>query len=212
MAVAGRSGPTSGPSRLSALELLELAFPASLRRIFATLVVLSAASFVVNQGTSAAFTATVRSPNNTFSTGSLELTTSVPSGSALFTLSGLVPGDVAVATIDVANAGTIAASTYTLTTTADTPSVLTTDTTRGLQLAVDRCSVVWSGPAPYTCTGTVTRNVVSGPIVQSAASLGRTLPAGTTDYLRIAVSLPEAAGNSLSSQSAMVTFRWDVGQ
>src|SRR6266536_2657045 len=155
--------------RFSLAEVLELAFPASLRRVFATLVVLSAASFVVNQSTSAAFTATVRSPNNTFSTGSLELTTSA-SGSGLFTVSGLVPGDIVVATIDLRNAGTIDASTYTMTTTADTPSVLTD------------------------------------------ASMGRMLPAGTADYLRIAVSLPEAAGNTLGNQSAVVTFRWDAGQ
>jgi spore coat-associated protein N len=202
--------------RMTLPEVLELAFPASVRRIFVTLVVLSAASFVVNQGTAASFTATVRSPNNTFSTGSLELTTSA-GGSALFTLSGLVPGDVAVATIDLRNAGSIDANTYTMATAANvpagqTPSVLTSDATRGLQLAVDRCSVAWTGPAPYTCTGTATRNVVAGPIVQSSAAMGRTLPAGTTDYLRIAVSLPEAAGNALSSQSATVTFRWDIGQ
>src|SRR6266536_247929 len=197
--------------RFSLAEVLELAFPASLRRVFATLVVLSAASFVVNQSTSAAFTATVRSPNNTFSTGSLELTTSA-SGSGLFTVSGLVPGDIVVATIDLRTAGTIDASTYTMTTTADTPSVLTSDASHGLQLAVARCAVAWTGPAPYTCSGTVTRNVVAGPIVQSDASMGRMLPAGTADYLRIAVSLPEAAGNTLGNQSAVVTFRWDAGQ
>jgi hypothetical protein len=198
-------------------ELLDLVVPPQLRRVFAALVVLSAASFVVNQGTYAEFTATVSSPNNTFSTGSLELTTSA-GASGLFTVRGMVPGDEVAATIDVHNAGTVAASSYTMSTSAETPSALTSDPTTGLQMTVDRCSMAWTAPtpsastAPYSCAGTLTRNLASGAILQTNVPMGRTLAADEIDHLLITVSMPRAAANTLSGQSASVTFRWDAEQ
>ena len=198
-------------SRLTLADLLDLACPAPLRRIFATLIVLSAASFVVNEGTAASFVATVRSPNNTFSTGSLALTTSA-GASSLFSISGMLPGDTVAAVIDLQNTGDLAATGYTMTTTVDTPGPLTADATNGLQLEVDRCSNAWTAPPPYTCSGTLTRSVVAGPLLQTGAGMGSTLPAGATDHLRIVVALPTSATNGLSGQTAVITFRWDISQ
>jgi spore coat-associated protein N len=60
----------------------------------------------------------------------------------------------------------------TLTNTAATSSPLNTDTTNGLQMVIDKCSVAWTegGTAPaytYTCSGTTSSVLASTPVVGS---------------------------------------------
>jgi spore coat-associated protein N len=66
----------------------------------------------------------------------------------------IAPGDTIERSVDLINSGSLALSEVTLTTTATTSSVLDTDTTNGLQLTIDSCSVPWteSGAAPTSAT------------------------------------------------------------
>ncbi|HEV8627054.1 MAG TPA: TasA family protein, partial [Acidimicrobiia bacterium] len=55
--------------------------------------------------------------------------------------SGLVPGDTVQRSFDITNTGSQDMASVALTTTASPSSLLDTDTTNGLQMVVDRCSV-----------------------------------------------------------------------
>ena len=72
--------------------------------------------------------------------------------------SNIAAGDTIQRSVDLINQGTINLASVSLTTSATTSSLLNTDTTNGLQMAIDKCSVPWTrrGSAPaytYTCSG-----------------------------------------------------------
>jgi hypothetical protein len=100
---------------------------------------------------------------------------------------------------------------------ATAPSILTTDSTNGLQLSVKSCSTPWTqggtAQAPtYTCSGT-TSTLLNGPVVNSAAlSNPASLNAGGTDYLTFSISLPAGAGNEFQGKSAGISLYFTGAQ
>ena len=125
----------------------------------------------------------------------------------------VAPGDTMQRTVDVINSSSLALASTTLTTTASPSSVLDTDTTNGLQLVIERCSVPWTeaGISPaftYTCGGTTTNVVASRPIIGANIALSNmTLAAGGgTDHLHITLTLPAAAGNTFQGVTSTTTF------
>jgi hypothetical protein len=127
------------------------------------------------------------------------------------TTAGFVPGDSLTRAVNLVNSGNVALGSVTLNTTAAAPSVLTTDATNGLQLAVKSCSVPWTQAgtataATYTCSGTE-RLLGNGPAVGNIAlSSPASLAAGSTDYLTFAVSLPATADNTFQGKSAALSL------
>ncbi|MFL6097675.1 MAG: TasA family protein, partial [Blastococcus sp.] len=127
------------------------------------------------------------------------------------TTSNFVPGDSMTRAVNLINDGTSALGSVSLNTTVGTPSILTTDATNGLQLAVKKCSVPWTqagtaSAATYTCSGTETL-VGSGPVVTNMilASASALTPGGT-DYLTFAISLPASADNTFQGKSASLSL------
>jgi spore coat-associated protein N len=179
----------------------------SLSKLVASIGVLGAAAAIAGLGTFATFTSST-SASNTIASGTLTLTAPV---SRLGTGAGpIAAGDTMQRGIDLNYAGSIAFSAVTLTTSASPSSQLDTDTTNGLQLAIDKCSVAWTESGPpytYTCGGTTSSVLASSPLVGSNVALSNlTLTAGATDHLRATITFPATAGNTLQNQSSTLTY------
>lgn len=126
----------------------------------------------------------------------------------------LAAGDTMQRAVTLTNTGTVdmLPGAVTLTTTASVSSLLDTDTGSGLQLSIDRCSVPWteSGTAPaytYSCPGTTTTVLSTAPVIGTGVALsGITTTAGVPNHLRVTVSLPVAAPNTLQGQTSTIDY------
>ena len=125
----------------------------------------------------------------------------------------LAPGDTMQRSFDLTNSGTINLASVTLTTTASPSSLLDTDATNGLQINIDRCSVAWteSGSSPaytYTCGGSTSTVLASRAVIGSAISLSNltSTTAGSTDHLRLTITLPGTAGNTFQNLTSSITY------
>jgi hypothetical protein len=121
--------------------------------------------------------------------------------------------------VDLQNTGTASLGSMTLTTSASPSSLLDTDTTNGLQLVIDSCSQAWteSGSSPaftYTCGGTTATVLASHPVIGAAMALSNltSLTGGNTDHLRVTLTFPSSAGNSLQGQTTAVTYAFTGNQ
>jgi spore coat-associated protein N len=127
--------------------------------------------------------------------------------------SGLVPGDSVQRAAQLSNTGNQNLASITLTTTASPSSLLDTDTSNGLQLLIQACTVAWTeaGVAPaytYTCGGSTSTVLASRPVIGASLALSNltaTTAAGT-DNLLATLTFPSAAGNTLQAQSSTITF------
>ncbi len=131
--------------------------------------------------------------------------------------SNVAAGDSVQRTVDVKNSGAISLATVTLTTTATTSSLLDTDVTNGLQLKIERCSVGWTetGGPPYTyaCGGTTSTVVASRPVVGAILPLASlTLTPGTDNFLRVTLTLPVTAPNTLQGQASTINYAFTATQ
>ena len=125
---------------------------------------------------------------------------------------GVVPGDTIQRAVNVSNTGNQDFASITLTTAASTSSLLDTDATDGLQMVIERCSVAWTegGSAPaytYTCSGTTSSVLASRAVIGSSLSLSNLgLTAGTTNHLRVTLTLPSTAGNTLQGLASVIAY------
>src|SRR6185437_12036410 len=115
--------------------------------------------------------------------------------------------------VDLINQGSLNLSSVNLTTVATTSSLLDTNTSQGLQMAIDKCSAPWteSGTVPaytYSCSGTTSSVLASTPVVGANMTLNNlsALTAGSTDHLRVTLTLPAAAPNTLQGQSSVIQY------
>src|SRR5947209_7001767 len=127
--------------------------------------------------------------------------------------SGIAPGDTIKRSVDLINAGTLDLASVTLTTTATVSSTLDTDTTNGLQVQLDVCSVAWteSGVSPafsYTCSGTTSAVIASRAIIGSNLAMSNLTATthGNTDHLLVTLTLPGGSGSPLQGHSSTVQF------
>jgi predicted ribosomally synthesized peptide with SipW-like signal peptide len=180
----------------------------NLHKLIASLAVLGAAAAIAGLGTYATFTSST-SASHTIATGTLSLT-SGPTNRLGTGATLVAAGDSMQRAIDLNYAGSISFGSATLTTNATTSSALDTDTTDGLHLAIDKCSVAWTESGPpytYTCSGTTSSVLASSPVIGSNLALSNlTLTAGSTDHLRVTVTLPGTAGNSFENLSSTVDY------
>lgn len=166
-------------------------------------------------GALATWTATT-SASNTVAAGTVSValgSTGASTNRLTVNASGLVPGDTVQRSFNLTNTGSQDLASVALTTTASPSSLLDTDTTNGLQMVIDRCSVAWTeaGSSPaftYTCGGSTTTITSSRPVIQSALTMSGlgALTAGATDYLRLTLTFPSTAGASFQGLSSTLTY------
>jgi hypothetical protein len=181
------------------------------RKVVGSLGVLGAAAAVAGLGTFGTFTDSSTPIASTIASGTLSIDVTQQGFTVPATTSNFVPGDSLTRAVNLVNDGSSALGSVSLTSTVATPSVLTTDLSNGLQLAVKSCSVPWvqggtASAATYTCSGTE-RLMGSGPVVTTLTlSNAASLVAGATDYLTFAVSLPTSADNTFQGKSAALSL------
>jgi len=187
----------------------------SKRRVLLGMAILAGVLTFTGLGTYALFTSTTSVAQAAVTSGSLTLVTPSAGATNRLTLgaSNLVPGDTMQRIVDLTNSGGAAMASITLTTSASPSSLLDTDTTNGLQLVIDKCSVAWteSGSSPaftYTCGGTTSSVLATRPVIGSAIALSNlaSVAGSATDRLRITLTLPSIAGNTLQGQSSAITY------
>jgi spore coat-associated protein N len=180
----------------------------TLQKLIASLAVLGAAAAIAGFGTYATFTSST-SASHTIATGTLSLT-SGPTNRLGTGASAIAAGDTMQRAIDLNYSGSVSFGSVTLTTSASPSSALDTNTTDGLQVAIDKCSVAWTESGPpytYTCSGSASSVLASQPIIGSNMALSNlTLTAGSTDHLRVTVTLPSTAGNALQNLSSTIAY------
>jgi spore coat-associated protein N len=184
-------------------------------KVIASLALVGTAAGVAGLGTYGAFTSST-SASNTVASGSVSIALGATGTANRLSVaaSGLVPGDTVQRVATLSNAASNQnLSAITLTTAASPTSLLDTNTTMGLQVVVDACSVPWTeaGTAPaytYTCTGTTTSVLASRSVIGANVALANltSVTAGHTDNLRVTLTLPATADNTLQSQSSTVAF------
>ena len=183
----------------------------SARKVVASLGILGAAAAVAGLGTFGTFTDSTTPIATTIASGTLDIDVTQQGFTVPATTSNFVPGDSLTRAVNLVNLGSSALGSVTLTSSVATPSVLTTDTTNGLQLSVKACSVPYtqggtSSAATYTCSGTE-RLLGQGPAVSTMTlSNPAALNAGGTDYLTFAISLPTSADNTFQGKSAALSL------
>ena len=181
------------------------------RKVVGSLAIAGTAAAVAGLGTFGTFTDSSTPIASTIASGTLSIDVTQQGFTVPATTSNFVPGDSLTRAVNLVNDGSSALGSVSLASTVATPSVLTTDTTNGLQLAVKSCSVAWTqggtAQAPtYTCAGTE-RTLGSGPVVSNMIlNNPASLVAGATDYLTFAVSLPAAADNTFQGKSAALSL------
>ncbi|GLY27456.1 TasA family protein [Kineosporia sp. NBRC 101731] len=184
-------------------------------KVVASVAVLGSAAAVAGLGTFGTFTSST-SASTTVATGTVTIALGT-AGSAANRLTlgatGLVPGDTMQRAVDLTNSGTQNLASVALTTAATSSSLLDTSSSMGLQLKIDNCSTAWTeaGTSPaftYTCGGTTTAVLASTPVIGANLALTNlnALTAGTTDHLKVTLTLPSTADNSLQNQSSTIGF------
>ena len=162
-------------------------------KVLASAALLAAAAGVAGMGTYGGFTA------STSASAAVDAATVTLTGADAGTLSiqaaKVIPGDTMERTLKLVNGGTLDLAGITLTTTAGSSNLLTTDANNGLQLKIDSCPVAWtgSGTGRFTCSSA--GHARAGHSGSRAACRGRTehrivgpdvrTAAGKTDFLRI---------------------------
>jgi hypothetical protein len=181
------------------------------RKVVGSLGVLGTAAAVAGMGTFGGFTDSTTPVATTIESGTLSINVAQQGYSVPVTTAGFLPGDSLTRAVNLINDGNSALGSVTLSSIATASSILTTDTTNGLQLTVKKCSVAWTqggtAQAPtYTCSGTESL-VGSGPAVSTMPINGAAaLNAGGTDHLTFSISLPATADNTFQGKTASLSL------
>ncbi len=189
------------------------------KRLLGSFAVVGVAAAMAGLGTFATFTSST-SASHTISSGTVSINLGSTGATNRLTVgaSNVVPGDTIQRAADLINNGNGTSdnlSGIVLTTTASPTSLLDTDATNGLQMSIDKCSVAWTetGTAPaynYTCSGT------TSTVVASRAVIGANLPlaglasptTGSTDHLRVTLTLPTAAPNTMQGLTSTISYNF----
>ena len=181
------------------------------RKVLGSLGIVGAAAAVAGMGTFGTFTDSTAPLNASVSSGTLSL--DLNSVSALsMSATNLVPGDSISRSVDLVNSGDLGFAGIAMTSTATTSSILDTDKVNGLQLTIKSCPVVWTetitnGAASYTCSGTATTVVNSGPAVSTATlASAASFTAHGTDHLVVTLALPTSADNTFQGKASALTI------
>ncbi len=189
------------------------------RRMLGSVAVLGVAAAMAGLGTFATFTSST-SASHTISSGtvSIALGATGPANRLTIGASNVVPGDTIQRAVDLVNNGGASAdnlSSIVLTTTASPSSLLDTEATNGLQMVIEKCSAPWTeaGTAPaytYTCSGTTSTVVASRAVIGSNIALSAlsSLTTGSTDHLRVTLTLPSSAPNTMQGLTSTISYNF----
>lgn len=168
---------------------------------------------LVSNGGLAVFTDTATVPSNTFTTGTVDISTSPTS--ALVTFSTMAPGDVVTNPLTVTNAGTLALRYAVASTTTENTLAGVLDLT--IKSGVTTCTnagFAGSGTVVYATgdLGNTTAVNVIGDATQGSQTGDRTLAASASEALCFNVSLPLAATNTVQGLTSTATFAFAAEQ
>ena len=186
-----------------------------IRKVELSLALLVLAFCLIGLGAFATFTSST-SASHSVTTGTVTIAlgaTGASTNRLNVNATGIAPSDTIQRSFDLINQGTLNLASITLTSAATTSSLLDTDATNGLQMAIDKCSVAWteSGSSPafsYTCSGSTTVVLASRAVVGTNLALANlgALTAGVTDHLRLTLTLPSTADNTFQNQSSTIQY------
>jgi spore coat-associated protein N len=191
----------------------------TLKRLLGSFTVVGVAAAMAGLGTFATFTSST-SASHTISSGtvSIALGATGPANRLTIGAANVVPGDTIQRAVDLINNGGASAdnlSSIVLNTTASPSSLLDTEATTGLQMVIEKCSVAWTeaGTAPaytYTCSGTTSTVLASRAVIGSNIALSNlaSLTTGSTDHLRVTVTLPSAAPNTMQGLTSTISYNF----
>lgn len=184
-------------------------------KILATVTALGATAAVAGLGTFGTFTDTTTA-STPVDSGIVDLNLGASGAANRLSVAAvdIVPGDTMQRAFTLSSgSSTDDLSSITLSSVATTSSLLDTDTTNGLQVVIQKCSVAWVelGIAPaytYTCAGTTSTVLASRPVIGTDLALSNlsSLVAGSTDNLRMTLTFPSVAGNTLQNLASTVAF------
>ena len=183
-------------------------------KVAASFAVVGVASAVAGLGTFATFTSSTAA-SNTVATGTVSIAlgaTGASTNRLNINASEVAAGDTIQRSVDLSNVGsTIDLASIVLDTTAAPSSLLDTDTTDGLQMVIQACDVPWTESGPpytYTCSGSTTSVLATRPVIGATIALSNltALTAGITDHLRVTLTLPGTAGNTLQGLTSTITY------
>lgn len=188
----------------------------TMKKPLATLAVVGTAAALAGLGTFATFTSST-SASHTISSGTVSIAlgaTGASTNRLTVGASNVVPGDTIQRSVDLVNNGTGTAdnlSSIQLTTTASPSSLLDTEATNGLQMTIEKCSVAWTesaSPYTYTCSGTTSTVLASRAVIGSNLALTglSSLTTGSTDHLRVTLTLPTAAPNTMQGLTSTISY------
>jgi len=175
--------------------------------------VVGAAAAVAGMGTFGAFTDSTAPAPVSIQSGIVSIALSAADGTATVPLAfnGVVPGASVTQAMNLVNDGDSALASVRLGTVATESSIMDTDTVNGLQMTVESCSVAWA--ADWTCSGSVTTLLASGPVVRDTVlSTPASLAPGATDRLAVTLSLPAAAGDAFKAQASELALTFTATQ
>lgn len=188
------------------------------RRVVLTVALLSLTAAALGIGAFATFTGSA-TVSQSVSSGTVVLDPLTPSGAnnrLSVGASNIAAGDTIQRAALLKQSGTLTLASITLTTTATTSSLLNTDATNGLQMVIERCTQAWTESGPpytYTCGGTTQAVVATRPVIGSNLTLTNlVLTAGADNFLRVTLTLPSSAPNTLQNQSSVILYDFTATQ
>ncbi|MGH3104946.1 MAG: TasA family protein [Gaiellaceae bacterium] len=183
-------------------------------KILLTCCLVGAAVGLAGLGSYASFTSQTSAQAHTVTSGTMTLTIPAAGASNRLTVgaSDIAPGDTIQRAFNLTSGGTLNPASITLTSTATASSLLDSDAANGLQMTIDKCSVAWTEAGPpytYTCGGTTSSVLGSRAVIGSNIALSNmSLTSGSTDYLRLTLTLPSSTGNTLQGQSSTISYQF----
>lgn len=186
-------------------------------KILASVALVGTAAAVAGLGTYGAFTSST-SAGQQVTAGTVVINLADPTMLAT-SVAGMLPGDKVEKLATLQNTGNSAFSGVTLTTelpTGTSSNLLTSDTTHGLKITIETCSVAWTvTTSPYSCTGSQAV-LAQTPIIGDGQPMALTnlasLAPGSSDHLKITTALPSTAGNTFQGLSTTVNFTFTATQ
>ncbi len=138
-------------------------------------------------------------------------------------IANLAPGDVVSRFIDLTNGGTMGGTNLKLQLADATSSLLTSDATKGLQIAISECSTAWTSAG--ACGGTPT-TVMASTAASSLITTAKTVSVGSlaaadVNHLKIEITLPSSTetttngvlpANTIQGLSSSLTWTFTEDQ
>jgi hypothetical protein len=167
-------------------------------RLLAAFAVGAAGLAITGGGVYAALNATASNTTaQSASSGVLSLTMANNGAGFSQSVSNLAPGDVVNRYVTLTQGADLAGKDLTLAIADATPTLLTTDATKGLHVTVTQCvGGDWTVTGAGSCTGTgattqvLATNVALSTLASTPAALSTSVAAGSTVKLQLALSLP----------------------